>query len=161
VTKKIYEKSPREYRMPDKASKEMSIPSIKARAHEIWELSVSRSYNKNAATGQVVIKSPHRPNPKNPQHLILAGARAWHTLGVQLLGDGDATGATQCAQSGVVELGKDYALDGVCDDTGLKIHAAEDLIEQGRGSDGARLILRMLEIRLDLYKQLHKDEIFE
>ncbi len=147
--------------MPDKASEEIPSFSIKARGHEIWELSTSRSYNNKVAIGQVVIKSPHRPNPKIPQHLILAGVRAWYKLGVQLLNGGDTSGATQCAQSGILELGKDYAPDNVCDDTGLKIHAAEALIEQGRDNDGASLYLRMLDNRLDLYKQLYNDEVLD
>ncbi len=80
---------------------------------------------------------------------------------MQILDGGDPSGAIQSTQSGIAELGNDYASDNVCDDTGLKIHAAEDLIKNRRLLDGARLFLRMLQNRLDLYKALHKDEVLE
>ncbi len=147
--------------MPLKTIKDTGIPSIEAKGPDTWVIRASRSYDQKNASGHALIKSPHRPNSKSPQHIMLVGARAWHSLGTQFLEGRDPTGATHCAQSGIAELGKDYAPDNVCDDTGLKIHAAEALIADGSCVDGARLFLRMLQERLDLYKELYKDEVLK
>ncbi len=147
--------------MPVKVTKESGILSIEAKGPDTWVISVSRSYDKKNAIGYALIKNQHRPNSTSPQHLMLIGARAWYALGMQLLDGGDPSGATHCAQSGIAELGDGYAPNNVCDDTGLKIHAAGTLIDDGRRVDGARLFLRMLQIRLDLYMELHKDEVLD
>jgi len=139
----------------------MLTSSVEGKGPDTWIIRASRGYNKESAIGQVLIKAQARPNPSSSPYIMYAGARAWLELGNQLLAGGEATGATHCAQSGVAELGDDYAGDDVIDDTGLKIHAAEELIEEGRSIDGARLFLKMLQIRTDLYKKLHKNEVLE
>jgi hypothetical protein len=56
-------------------------------------------------------------------------------------------------------LGNDYAAPTVSDDTGMKLLAAQDRIETNHIADGATVMLRMLETRIGLYKQLHADEL--
>ncbi len=118
-----------------------------------------------AATGETIIKlAPLLTNlsalpPAAPPHVNLAAARAWMALGEKFLEVGDADGAVYCAQDGLRELGNDYCPDSVCDDTTLKLGAANDLIQDDRVVDGARLMLKMLKIRSELYVQLHHDMI--
>ena len=96
-------------------------------------------------------KSTSSPRKRTPAR------QSWLERGEKSLEEGDTEAAIKCAESGLAELGDDYADPGVEDDTGLKLHAARDLIERGRAEDGARLMLRMLKTREALCKQRRSD----
>ena len=72
-----------------------------------------------------------------------------------MLSDGEAGDAVTAAQAGLNELGDDYRPRGVKDDTMMKIDAAEERIAEGAVADGAAVLLRMLETRIQLYVQNH------
>jgi hypothetical protein len=57
------------------------------------------------------------------------------------------------------KLGDDYRPRGVKDDTMMKIDAAEERIAEGAIADGAAVLLRMLETRLQLYVQKHGPDL--
>ena len=66
-----------------------------------------------------------------------------------------------CARAGLAELGSDYAPTRVEDDTDLKLHAADELLQTGHPDKAARMMLRMLGERTRLYAQKHAASIAE
>ena len=123
-----------------------------------WHIQVERSLGDLSATGEVVVRQESAPE-EHSSHAILAGSRAWLVLGEKALEEGDVAAAISAARAGLAELGRDYASPIVKDDTGLNIAVAEELISDGRASDGADLMLRMLRTRCSLYVRLHSDEV--
>ena len=117
--------------------------------------SVTRSHKGKSASAKVDLKG----GADGSAHIGLAGSRAWLELGEQMLDDGEYEGAIECAQKGLDELGGDYAEPGTDDDTDQKLAAARERIAQGHKADGAKMMLRMLRTRTNLYSDLHADEI--
>lgn len=60
--------------------------------------------------------------------------------------------AIETLQLAFIKLGFSYVNDGVDYSTDLKIIAAEEMIKQGNYKNAANLMLKMLEIRIQLYK---------
>ena len=74
-------------------------------------------------------------------------------LGQVWLAANEAEAAIICAKAGLEELGDDYATGFVEDDSDLKLILAEERIQLGHLSDGAAMMLRVLENRLLLYEE--------
>jgi len=116
------------------------------------------SHQGKSATGNVVLTA----GTPETEHQHLAGARAWLLLGQTFLQVSDAEAAIFCGKAGLSELGDDYADPRTTvDDTGMKILAAENQIQKGLAADGASVLLRMLEIRTQLYSKLHAEQILK
>jgi hypothetical protein len=126
-----------------------------------WTVRVNRTQNGVSSEGTVVIRQASAPAAGAPPHASLAGARAWLALGEARLQANRSDEAVSCAHAGIEELGADYAQDHVKDDTGLKIHIADELIENGQAADGARMMLRMLAERIQMYVQRNAEGIIE
>ena len=124
-----------------------------------WLIQVERTCQNESAIGEVVIEQTAVPNPTSPPHLVLAGSRAWLELGEKSLANHHTDQAISCAQSGLDELGPEYASPLVADDTELKLLAASERVNDGYPEDGARLMLSMLKIRTELYQELHQSTI--
>ena len=62
-----------------------------------------------------------------------------------------------CAKTGLEELGDDYASPMAIDDTSMKLWVAEERIGEGHLSDGADMMLRILDSRLYLYAERQKN----
>jgi hypothetical protein len=120
-----------------------------------WSLETERRVGARAARGTVIVVAAEKPDPAASPHAELVGARAWAAVGAQCLSDGEAGDAVTAAQAGLKELGDDYRPRGVKDDTMMKIDAAEERIAEGAVADGAAVLLRMLETRIQLYVQNH------
>jgi len=83
----------------------------------------------------------------------IAAARAWAALGRRRLAAGDADGAIACASAGLDEIDGLPIDDGVKDDTGLKLEAARERVQDGHRSDGAEVMLDVLDARSELRAQ--------
>ncbi|HEY0476902.1 MAG TPA: hypothetical protein VGD37_05230 [Kofleriaceae bacterium] len=124
-----------------------------------WSLETERRVGEHAARGTAIVLAAAKPDPAAAPHAELAGARAWAALGAQRLSAGDAADAVTAARAGLEELGDDYRPRGVKDDTMMKIDAAEERITEGAVADGAAVLLRMLETRIELYVQNHGPDV--
>jgi len=132
---------------------------VQAKGEGEWSLETERQLGGHAARATAIIVAPTRPDPTAPPHAELVGARAWAALGAQLVSAGDAASAVSAARAGLKELGDDYRPRGVKDDTMMKIDAADDRIAKGAVADGATVLLRMLDTRLQLYVQAHGPDV--
>jgi len=130
--------------------------TIEATTAHRWKIRVERQFGGKQATGEVVVRQKQQPDAQDPPHRALAGARAWKELAEAALQAGDAEGAISCGESGLEELGRNYAPLGTKDDTKLKLLAANELVQQERTADGAELMLHMLGVRMELYTKLHR-----
>lgn len=83
----------------------------------------------------------------------IAAARAWAALGRGRLAAGDADGALACASAGLEEIDGLPIEAGVKDDTGLKLEAARERVREGYPSDGAEVMLDVLDARSELRAQ--------
>lgn len=83
----------------------------------------------------------------------IAAARAWAALGRRRLAAGDADGAIACASAGLEEVDGLPIEAGVKDDTGLKLEAARERVREGHSSDGAEVMLDVLDARSELRAQ--------
>jgi hypothetical protein len=101
--------------------------------------------------GAVVLSGSALIGDVDPAYFRLAGSRAWLALSDEMFASGDARAAIACAGEGLAELGGDYSLPGMRDDTEQKLAAAGDLIRGGCVDDGARLMQRMLMARIEMY----------
>jgi hypothetical protein len=124
-----------------------------------WSLQAERHLGGRVARATATVVASDRPDPATSAHARLAGARAWSTLGAQCLSAGDATNAVAAARAGLLELGDDYRPPGVKDDTMMKIDAAEERITDGALADGAAVLLRSLDTRIQLYVQKSAPEV--
>jgi hypothetical protein len=106
-----------------------------------------------------VLKLAAQPGANDAPHAALAGSRAYLALGRAQLAADKPSGAVECAQAGLAELGPNYVAPTAMDDTDLKVLAAEDLVGAGQVADGASTLLRVLEERISLYEQLHASEL--
>lgn len=86
----------------------------------------------------------------------LDGSRAWWALGQFWLAVDNDEAAIICAQAGLEELGDDYADPMAIDDTQMKLWVAQERIQKGHLSDGADMMLRILQSRLHLYAEQRK-----
>lgn len=139
-----------------KVSMPPSGATIKPTGPNQWLIQVERTCQSESGLGEVTIEQAASPNPASLPHSALAGSLAWLELGERSLASHHIDNAISCAQSGLDELGSDYASPLVDDDTELKLLAASERIENGHSEDGARVMLRVLRIRTELYKELHK-----
>jgi hypothetical protein len=133
--------------------------TIESKGNNQWLVRVTRTCADATMAGEVVVKQSSAPSAADAPHTGLAGSMAYLALGKSKLAAGDAQNAVDCAKKGIDELGNDYAAPTVSDDTGMKLLAAQDRIETNHIADGATVMLRMLETRIGLYKQLHADEL--
>ena len=124
-----------------------------------WSVSTERTVGDQSARASATFDMDDAPDSAAPPHAHAAGARAWLTLGQQMLEDGNAENAATAAQSGIDELGGAYATYDVVDDTSLKIGAASLLVKEGRTADGATTLLSMLESRLGMYQNRYGVEL--
>jgi hypothetical protein len=109
---------------------------------------VERSHDGDVAEGAV------RPGAGgNAGISAIAAARAWATLGRRRLAAGDPDGAIACASAGLEEIDGLPIDDGVKDDTGLKLEAARERVREGHPSDGAEVMLDVLDARSELRAQ--------
>jgi len=108
-----------------------------------------------AATGEVLVHADDAPDPGASPHARLAAARAWHAVGERALASGAAEHAVEAAESGLDELGGEYAPEDVKDDTSLKLAAARGRLAEGAIRDAAEVMLRMLRTRTELYARRH------
>lgn len=116
---------------------------------------VTRSHKGKSAS----VDAAGKGSEDGSAHAGYSGSRAWLALGEQMLDEGDYNGAIECAQKGLDELGDDYAGPEVDDDTDLKLAAARERIAQGHAADGAKVMLRTLKTRTNLYSDSHAEEI--
>ena len=114
--------------------------------------------NSESTTSTVVIRQETRSNQVKPPHVALAGSKVWLALGQVWLAANEPDASIICAKAGLEELGDEYATPFVEDDTDLKLILAEERIQEGHLSDGAKMMLRVLENRLLLYEE-YKEEI--
>ncbi|BAZ32222.1 hypothetical protein NIES4074_47240 [Cylindrospermum sp. NIES-4074] len=135
--------------------------TIEAKGTNTWLIRVERQFQGESAVGEVIVKQEIAPNQENPPHIELAGSRAWLALGERRLAVKDIAAAISCAQAGLDELGSDYASPLIVDDTKMKLLIAEERIQEGHAEDGAKIMLRMLNTRTELYRNLHKSSIVE
>ena len=95
----------------------------------------------------------------HPPHALVAGAKAWSKLASDFLEAGDAEQALQAAREGIEELGEAYASPTVLDDSFQRLVGAEMLAESGRVSDGAAMLVSVLQQRIDQYYGLHESTL--
>lgn len=133
--------------------------AVEAKAAGEWSLETERALAGRSARATAIVIAANKPDPAASPHTRLAGARAWASLGAQCQSAGDSVNAVAAARSGLEELGDDYRPPGVKDDTMLKIDAASERIADGAVADGAAVLLRMLDTRIQLYTQKHASEV--
>lgn len=138
-----------------------SMVTIEAQGSGTWAVRVERKWKEHSAKGQVLVRQEQRPQAEGAAHQNLAGSRAWLALGQGRLAAKDTEGAIACGRAGLKELGPRYASPLAVDDTGLKVAAAEERIKGGHPEDGAQVLLRMLEIRNQLYVERNKKALAE
>ena len=109
--------------------------------------------NSESTTRTVLIRQETVPNQAKPPHVTFASSKVWLALGQVWLAANEAEAAIICAKAGLEELGDDYATGFVEDDSDLKLILAEERIQLGHLSDGAAMMLRVLENRLLLYEE--------
>lgn len=133
--------------------------TVEAKGPGEWSLETERRLGEHAARATAIVVASSKPDPAAPPHAELVGARAWAALGTQRLSAGDASNAVSAARAGLKELGDDYRPRGVKDDTMMKIDAANERIAEGAVADGAAVLLRMLDTRIQLYVQKHRPDV--
>lgn len=137
------------------ASRSMTVIEADAGTYVVR---AERRIGVHAATGEARLQAGGAAiDPSRPPHAGLAGARAWLSLGQARMAAGSFAEAMAAARAGLDELGTDYAAPGVKDDTRLKLDAAEERREEGRLDAAARVMLRVLEARIELYPGAHHD----
>lgn len=146
---------------PSSAGGAQSMVTIEAQGSGTWALRVERKWKEHSAKGQALLRQETPPTAATAAHQNLAGSRAWLALGQGRLSAKDTEGAIACARAGLKELGPRYASPMAVDDTGMKVLAAEDRIKGGHPEDGAAVLLRMLEIRNQLYVERNKKSLAE
>jgi hypothetical protein len=132
---------------------------VEAKEPGAWSLETERRLGDHAARATAIVLVPGKPDPTSAPHAELVGARAWAALGSQCLTAEDAASAVSAARAGLKELGDDYRPRGVKDDTLMKIDAADERIANGAVADGATVLLRVLETRIQLYVQKYNAEV--
>jgi hypothetical protein len=110
----------------------------------VTEVREEREHGGERATAVVRAQS-------GPDGQRLAGAVASARAGRRLLTGGDADGAIAAARAGLEEAGDVPSDLGVKDDTGLKLHAAEERLADGHPEDAAEIMLDVLEARAELH----------
>jgi hypothetical protein len=120
-----------------------------------WIIRAERRHGNLRSKGEVVVASPAREPGR--EYARMAAARAWLDLAEQLLRAGDADGAISAARAGIGELGDAYRSPRVDDDTTLKLEVAEEQRQGGQLEMAARLFIKMLETRTNLFAESHPD----
>ena len=124
-----------------------------------WSIQVTRTFKTVSQDGEVSIRAADEAAAKASTHISLAGARAWSGLASNFIAQNAAPDSVACLQSGLKELGNDYALPLDTDDTSLKLAAIEDEIEKGITVDTASAMQRILDSRIAMYAKTHADQI--
>jgi len=133
-------------------------PVVEPAGPGLWRVRIRRAHDGTQHAGEVVVRAPE-VDRREPPHVELAAARAWHGLSEAFLRDERVASAIATARQGIWELGSDYSPTTVKDDTRLKLAAAEDLLTNGREADAARMLDDVLSERIELYEQLYADEL--
>jgi len=130
--------------------------TLETRALGNSNFKVEYRLNSKSITSTVLVQQKPM-SIKPPSHLTRSGSRAWWALGQFWLAVNNYEGAIICAKTGLEELGDDYADPTAIDDTRMKLWLAEERIQKGHLSDGADMMLRILESRLYLYAERQKN----
>jgi hypothetical protein len=149
---------------PDKRKTQMSESEpvrVEAAAPGQWRISVERKLDEASATGQVVVRSGAAPDPAHAPHVRLAGVRAWLSLAQGRIAARQFEKAIACAGKAVEELGRDYARPEVDDSTQQKLLAAQEQAAEGQLENAANNMVRILQNRVALYLDRHRDAIVE
>jgi hypothetical protein len=133
--------------------------SIEPQGEGRWRIRAVRELGGASAEGEVVVKGSKSSVLVEVPHEVLAGSKAWLSLGEARFDEGDLDGTITCVRKGLDELGDSYRSREVTDDSSLSILMAEDKIQQGRADSGARQLLDALRGRIDQYERLHKETI--
>ena len=136
-----------------------STATIESRGNNQWLVRVTRTCTGATLAGEIVVKAATQPSPTAAPHAGLAGSMAYLALGKSKLAAGDARAAIDCVSAGLADLGNDYAAPTAMDDTSLKLLVARERVDENYLADGAAVMLRVLEIRINLYRQLHAGEL--
>ncbi len=115
------------------------------------KLTATRTHGAAEHTASVIVQGT------GTTHGRAAGAKAWSGLGKASLDNGALDAAIACAKAGIEELGDDYKPPRVRDSTGMKLHAAAERIEAGAKSNGAEVMLDMLNSRIEMYLTKHSE----
>ncbi len=136
-----------------------SAVNVREVSEGLWRIEVSRSLSGREAQGAVQAVVSGELDRSQPPHALVAGAMAWSKLASDFLEAGDAEQALQAARKGIEELGEAYASPTVLDDSFQRLVGAEMLAESGRVSDGAAMLVSVLEQRINQYYGLHESTL--
>lgn len=114
-------------------------------------VSAERGPQGRTATARVATAGGGEPDD-DVRHL--AGASAWLAAAEGLVAD-DPEEALASARSGIDELGSSYLDPMAVDDTKMKLYAADDLEDEGRTADAARLVASILSQRISRFLSAH------
>jgi hypothetical protein len=127
-------------------------PVVEEQSAGTWTVRVDRALQDRHATGAVVTTTAPTADQPAP-HWNLAAGQAWSQVASSSLEAGDADAAIEAARKGLEELGERYRPRRVKDDTALRIAAADERIAAGARSDGARMLIGILEQRMAMYAE--------
>jgi hypothetical protein len=138
----------------------LSVPSLQPVSAEVWRIERSCALDAANASGDALIRAA-TPDPLDPPHQGLAGARACAALATERADSRDWPGMAAAARAGLDALGSQYAPAGTKDDTAEKRDAAEERLANGFAEDGARNLLRVLQSRIALYTKRYAADLAE
>ncbi len=138
-----------------------SATTIESKGVNTWLIKVEQSFQGESAIGKILVKQETTPTSGSSPYIKLALSKAWLALSESKLLAKDVTAAIFCAQTGLDKLGSDYTSPLTVDDTGMKLLVAQDRIQEGHPEDGAKIMLRMLHTRIELFVELHQSDILE
>jgi hypothetical protein len=117
-----------------------------------WTVAVTHSLGARVATAKIVSAVPPTREEPAPHH-ALASAEAWLALARDSSESGAFTDAITAARGGIADLGPDYKVRKIKDDTELYIGDAEDQIRKGSRDIAAKELITALDTRVALYFQ--------
>ncbi|MAG01031.1 MAG: hypothetical protein CL388_07515 [Acidiferrobacteraceae bacterium] len=131
----------------------------------LWQIKALRDLSRRSAVGTIHAVVAGEIDRDNPPHAMLAGAMAWSQLSSEFLAVGAFEKSAEAARNGIDELGDSYYLNpttgkisGVIDDSSQRILAAEILMHE-RAADGAAMLRRILEGRIQQYFQFYEESL--
>ncbi len=134
--------------------------SVSSRSPNEWAVTVTRSLGERSATAEVVtIASPTSSEPA-PHHAV-ASAAAWLAVARQSMEARAFTDAITAARNGIADLGVDYKVRKIKDDTELHIGEADDEIAKGQHEQAASELVTVLDTRVALYFQAHASSVHQ
>jgi hypothetical protein len=132
---------------------------IEAEGPTRWRLRIDACFGTASGRGEVRV-SGDAVRDGSPA-FVLARARAWKVLAGVLQGTGRFDEALIAVRRGLAALGDQYAAQNVVDDTALKVAAAEELIKAGRTGDAVTTLLRVVDVRLKMFRDQPRTEGLE